>query len=434
MNTRATMRKEWGLRMAALLLAAGCLVLWAPAFEAQSLDLCGCASVPNLQPFDSSNPATFPPGTSDNGSSLRIQVPPSGILRFSSFSIVNRQVSFTTNNLNSPVTILVAGDVTVSSANGCCFSFAVSGGNGSAGNGSFAGVGGSGGAGGFRGGDGAAQAINGAAIGGAGFGPGGGAAGTASPFSSGGGATFLGLPELTPIVGGSGGGGGSSRSSASTGCAGGGGGGGGGGLLIAANGTFTIRDYQIFADGGNGGGAGDNSCASPGGGGSGGAIRFVANQLIQSGTVTILARAGGGATDGRIRLESVDTSAQTQFGAQPPALRIVGPTPLANPINPTVTIASVGGHAVPAAPQGTFGAIDVVLPAPGATPVAVSTTGVPGGTTVEVTIKPRIGGPAVAQTVPLGNCSTAGACEALTTFNLAAGAYVVEARATFQIQ
>jgi hypothetical protein len=40
----------------------------------------------------------------------------------------------------------------------------------------------------------------------------------------------------------------------------------------------------------------------------------------------------------------------------------------------------------------------------------------------------------VAQTVPLGNCSAAGACEALTTFNLAAGAYVVEARATFQIQ
>jgi hypothetical protein len=76
----------------------------------------------------------------------------------------------------------------------------------------------------------------------------------------------------------------------------------------------------------------------------------------------------------------------------------------------------------------------VVLPAPGPTPVQVATSGVPGGTTVSVTVKPRIGGPAISQTVPLGNCSAAGACDALTTFNLAAGAYVVEARATFQLQ
>jgi hypothetical protein len=434
MNTSATTRNEWGSRMAALLFAAASLVLWAPAFEAQGLDLCGCATAPNLQPFDSADPATFPPGTFDNGSSMAIPIPSSGILKFSSFKVVNRHLSFASNNLNNPVTILVAGNVTISSTAGCCFNFSVSGGNGSGGSSSFAGVGGASGPGGFRGGDGASQGINGAAIGGAGFGPGGGAGGTASPFTNASGATFLGLPELTPLVGGSGGGGGSSNSNARTSCSGGGGGGGGGAVLIAANGSFLIRDYQIFADGGNGAGPGDGSCASFGGGGSGGALRFVASQLIQGGTVNVFAHGGNSATDGRIRLESVDTSAQTQFNTSPPALRIVGPTPLSNPINPTVTIASVGGNAVPAVPQGTFGAIDVVLPAPGATPVAVSTTGVPGGTTVEVTIKPRIGGPAVAQTVPLGNCSAAGACEALTTFNLAAGAYVVEARATFQVQ
>jgi hypothetical protein len=434
MNTRATTRNEWGFRMGVLLFAAACLVLWAPAFEAQVLDLCGCATTPNLQPFDSADPATFPPGTFDNGSFMTIPIPSSGILKFSSFKVVSRHLSFATNTLNSPVTILVAGNVTISSASGCCFGVSVSGGNGSGGSSSFAGVGGGGGPGGFRGGDAASQAINGAAIGGAGFGPGGGAGGTASPFTSGIGGTFLGLPELTPLVGGSGGGGGSSNSNARTSCSGGGGGGGGGAALIAANGTFLIRDYQLFADGGSGAGPGDGSCASSGGGGSGGAFRFVASQLIQSGTVNLFARGGNGASDGRIRLESVDTSAQTQFNTSPPALRIVGPTPLANPINPTVTIASVGGNPVPAVPQGTFGAIDIVLPAPGATPVAVNTTGVPGGTTVEVTIKPRIGGPAVAQTAPLGNCSAGGACEALTTFNLAAGAYVVEARATFQIQ
>jgi hypothetical protein len=199
---------------------------------------------------------------------------------------------------------------------------------------------------------------------------------------------------------------------------------------------MTITNYQLFAEGGGGAGPGNGGCSSFGGGGSGGAIRLVAAQLSRGGSSGLFARAGGGnaGTDGRIRLESIDTSAQTQFDTSPVALRIVGPTPLANPVNPTVAITSVGGSAVPAVPQGRFGAIDIILSAPGPATVAVATTGVPGGTTVAVTVKPRIGGQAVAQTVPLTNCSSAGACDALTTFNLAAGAYVVEARATFQLQ
>jgi hypothetical protein len=36
--------------------------------------------------------------------------------------------------------------------------------------------------------------------------------------------------------------------------------------------------------------------------------------------------------------------------------------------------------------------------------------------------------------VPLSNCDTLGACNATTTFNLGAGAYVIEARATFQVE
>jgi hypothetical protein len=103
-------------------------------------------------------------------------------------------------------------------------------------------------------------------------------------------------------------------------------------------------------------------------------------------------------------------------------------------VNPTVAITSVGGSAVPAVPQGTFGAIDVILPAPGPTPIVVATSGVPSGTTVAISVKPRIGAQPLVQTVPLTNCSAAGACGAAATFDLAAGAYVVEARATFQIQ
>ena len=425
-----------GRRAAKLLFAAACMLLAAPAFDAQGIDICGCAAVPALQPFDSSDPSTFPPGTTDTGANgtMRIPLPPDGILKFSRFNLQNRQLSFGANAANTPVTILVAGDVNITGSF-CCFAFSVAGSTGSGGNSSIAGVGGLGGPGGFRGGDGASQGINGAAIGGTGFGPGGGAGGTAAPFTNGAGGTFLGLPELLPLAGGSGGGGGSSISATSTSCSGGGGGGGGGALLIAANGTLTIVNYQLFADGGSNSGSGNGNCASNGGGGSGGAIRLVARGFVQGGFNNLFARSvSGDGTDGRIRLESIDTSAQTQFSTQPSALRIVGPTPIANPINPTVAITSVGGAVVPAVPQGTFGAIDVVLPAPGPTPVQVATSGVPGGTTVSVTVKPRIGGPAISQTVPLGNCSAAGACDALTTFNLAAGAYVVEARATFQVQ
>jgi hypothetical protein len=38
------------------------------------------------------------------------------------------------------------------------------------------------------------------------------------------------------------------------------------------------------------------------------------------------------------------------------------------------------------------------------------------------------------QTVPITGCTTSGVCGSVATFNLAAGAYVAEARATFQIQ
>jgi hypothetical protein len=260
-------RNEWGFRWRRCRAHVWC---WAPAFEAQGLDLCGCATTPNLQPFDSADPATFPPGVRQRHLH-DIPIPSSGILKFSSFKVVNRQLAFATNNLNNPVTILVAGNVTISSTVGCCFNFNVSGGNGSGGNSSFAGVGGAGGPGGFRGGDAASQAINGAAIGGAGFLAGGGAGGTASPFTNGSGATFLGLPgsrrsSADPA------GGGSSNSNARTSCSGGGGGGGGGAALIAANGTFLIRDYQILPTVETVPVPATAAARSSGGGGSGGAF------------------------------------------------------------------------------------------------------------------------------------------------------------------
>jgi hypothetical protein len=364
-------------------------------------------------------------------------LPPDGIFRFSSFTVDGSfTVGFGRNAANTPVSILVAGNAIIRSG-GCCPDLSVSGGAGSSGTASTAGVGALGGNGGFKGADGSALAINGANVGGTGLGPGGGAGGTPTSGASGG--TFFGLPELLPLLGGSGGGGGSGFGSTAN-CTGGGGGGGGGALLIVANGTMHIQNYDIVAEGGGGGSVGNGGCANGGGGGSGGAIRLVANRFIDGGAARLWASGGGGGhnsfsgTVGRIRLESLDASAQTAFAPQIAALRVTGPGPLANPVSPTVRITSVGGQVPPAIPQGGYGAIDVVLAAPGVTGIDVATSGVPSGTTVLVTVKPRIGGNAVSATVPLTACDAAGDCTASAAFTLAAGAYAVEARATFQVQ
>ena len=73
-----------------------------------------------------------------------------------------------------------------------------------------------------------------------------------------------------------------------------------------------------------------------------------------------------------------------------------------------------------------------MLAAPGDTDVALATSGVPAGTVVNVTVKPRVGGNPVTMPLTLVNCSAEAACIGNVTFNLAAGAYSIEARATFQ--
>jgi hypothetical protein len=194
----------------------------------------------------------------------------------------------------------------------------------------------------------------------------------------------------------------------------------------------------VSAAGGGGGAWGNGSCSRFGAGGSGGAIRLVARSLVNAGNGFVRAEGGGGfvsGTPGRVRLESVDDSAQTALNTDnPAALRITGPGPLSNPLAPSVRITQVNGGSIAATPQGFTGAIDVVLPAPGVTGIDLATAGVPSGTTVEVKVKPRVGADPLASTVPLANCDTLGNCQATATFNLAAGAYVIEARATFQVE
>ena len=420
------------LRRAALIALTVGVCLLPGHVASQALDICGCATIPNLPAFDTRDPATYPAGTVINSTTLSIPVPEDGILRFSDL-YVRAHLNFIRNAANNPVTILVSGNADFDSTTGCCWTVTVSGHGGTTGTSNIAGVGGLGGPGGSRGGDGANQAIYGVSIGGAGFGSGGGLGGDPANTCIPGGGQFFGSPDLVPLAGGSGGGGGCSSGPQAS-CSGGGGGGGGGALVLAVNGTLRINGFRFHADGAGGGFDSNSPCATSGSGGSGGAFRFVAARFVGVSTAELYARGTDGGGPGRIRLESLDASAQTAFVTDPAAQRIVGPTPLANPLAPSVSITNVGGVATPVVPLGAVGAVDVIVPVPGATNVNVTTRNVPGGTMVQLTVKPRLGGHPVSENVVLQGCTGAGECQASATFNLAAGTYVVEARATYRTQ
>src|SRR5262245_12588668 len=405
--------------------------------HAQQIDICGCKNNPgNLGTFDTLNQATWPPGTLSAVRSIQIPLPADGVMVFSGMNLQVRPsdaglltVSFIKNAANTPVSLLVDGNVTLATST----TLTVVGDTGVSAGTNTLGTGGNGGPGGGRGGDGAYQLVNFAAIGGAGLRPGGGAAGTAAGTAgAGGNGTFMATNDLLPIIGGAGGGGGASTTTTS-GCAGGGGGGGGGAILIAANGTVTING-TLIADGGDRGFQSGTNCSSAGGAGSGGAVRGLSTTVAGSGS--IFARSGVAAAGGRvtasygaIRMEAF-TNTFPVSSTDPLAARTPGPGPVVNVLNPTVAITSVAGQPVPPSPQGVFGAVDIVLPMPGSAAVVFSTFGVPTGTTVNVTVKPKVGTGADSRTATLTNC-TNGNCIENVTFDLAAGSYFIEARATF---
>jgi hypothetical protein len=195
---------------------------------------------------------------------------------------------------------------------------------------------------------------------------------------------------------------------------------------------------SVLARGGLGGDRPGGSSAFGGGGGSGGAIRVLANTIQGAGSIVATGGNGGsccgvggfGGGPGRIRLEAIfNTFSAT--GTNPVALRAPAPGPLVNPITPTVRITGIDGAATPTNPIGFQNSVDMIIDAPGVIQVDLATTDVPAGTDVAVTVKPKVGGAPIEQNVTLAGCAN-GACNAVTSFDLAAGAYTVEARATFQ--
>src|SRR5688572_18705728 len=207
--------RRWRVMLASALLVCGLGVVVTPQVQ---LDVCGCKNHPaSLGNFDSADPATYPPNSVTTNTSIDIRLPPDGVMVFNNITVRERPpfvgghgftVRFIRNAANTPVTLLVSGNVTLHQ----CGVISVSGDNGVAGSTNVLGTGGLGGPGGFRGGDGAYQLVNFATVGGTGLGPGGGAGGAGNYPSNGhgAGAKFLGAPDLLPLVGGSGGGGGGS--------------------------------------------------------------------------------------------------------------------------------------------------------------------------------------------------------------------------------
>lgn len=197
----------------------------------------------------------------------------------------------------------------------------------------------------------------------------------------------------------------------------------------------------LHASGGGSGqsqGGGANLSGGTGGGGSGGAIRVVATTIAGNGTIA----AGGGGTGsnldtsfqnggsggaGRIRLEAETI---TRTSASSPTASVDSPGSVFVAGLPTLTISSVAGVAAPAVPTGNA---DITLPANTTNPVTVvfTTSGVPVGNTVTLTVSPAYGARTTAITPAL--VGTTASATASTTVTLPVGPSVLSAQTTYTV-
>lgn len=389
-----------------------------------------------------------------------VQLPPSGILNYTSIDIpAGVTVRFRRNALNTPVVLLVSGNATIAGTIDISGRKAADSFGAGSGNVADDGLPGDGGPGGYGGGRGGLTDVSptGTPRGGqAGTGPGGGRPSSNNLNDSGcwgGSASFAtqgtrpgsncgsvtagtyANPELLPLIGGSGGAGGNGSTSAG----GSGGGGGGGALLLAVSGTLNVTG-SILANGGAGGDYGASYGApgvgSVGGGGSGGAIRLVATTMSGNGTINAIGAGTGvhpnvgnqgNAGVGRIRLEAENF---TRTAATNPAYTFSAPRSLGLADVPVIRIIRVAGVDAPANPTGNA---DIVLPAntPNPVQVVIRTSNVPLGTTVEVINTPPRGQPV--STVSTGLAGTVAEATATASINLIDGPSVLLAALSFSV-
>jgi hypothetical protein len=269
--------------------------------------------------------------------------------------------------------------------------------------------------------------------GGGGFGTAG-ANGAFSCEGGGRGGSIYGSSLLLVLIGGSGGGGGATGGfGVKVFVQGGGGGGGGGAILIASSRNVTIASSgSLLANGGTAGTRTGLGNERVGGGGSGGAIRIIATTIDGNGVISAVGGAGGSGIlgfggEGRIRLES-ETFART--ASTTPAFSSAPPSSIFLTGLPSLVITSVAGVAAPVAPKGNA---DITLPAGTTNPVTVvfTTTGIPVGNTVKLTVTPVNADAITAVSTPLiGSTSSA---TASVDVNLPPGPSVLLASTTFTL-
>ena len=383
----------------------------------------------------------------------QVALPADGILHYSTVNIPSEvTVTFARNALNTPVRILVSGDVTIDGTidlSGEPSADIAAAGDANPGD---DGLPGRGGPGGYSGGAGGNPGPRGREVsrGGNGLGPGGGlgAVVTGNTCYAYGGSfggrsvdyshlcrphsqsperpLSYGTPELLPLTGGSGGAGGTGGVS----FPGSGGGGGGGALLIAASGTITIEG-AVLASGGHSGTmtAASAGLGGTGGGGSGGGVRIIASTLSGTGQIDAAGgetgsgsyhRRGTSGGAGRIRLEA-DTFQYT--GSTSPRYSFGAPSVIVLPGRPSIRISEVDGVSAPALPTGTA---DISLPASTSNPVTVqlSSSNVPLGNTATVQVIPATG--SVESVVSTALSGTLAAATATAQVNLPDGHSVLQ--------
>lgn len=434
---------------------------------AWAVGLLACMAGGTAWAFDSGS--TGADGVLNPAVSTEIVLPPNGVLQYTSVNIpAGVTVTFKKNALNTPVQILVSGNVTIAGnldVAGRDSPAVGTGGNGNQADDGLPGVGGPGGFDGGRGGRSDAAGSSVVTAAGSGMGPGGGLGGkwpanvggsNPAPYPPIGGAgrfdafdhtqtnsygrgpgAIYGTEALQPLIGGSGGGGGAGGLTFE----GSGGGGGGGAILIAASGTVNITG-KLLAYGGSSGVAEGTGVGSYGGGGSGGAIRIVATALTGNGTINASygcqyygsAQGTGNCNDhrhqagkGRIRIEA---ESMTFSGAVRPVPTVGAPGPLTIPNAPSIRIASIGGNAVPAAPTGNA---DVTLPANITNPVTVNfeTANVPTGNTIKLRVVPAYGDSIEVLSPAITGSTAAGATSVSVT--LPQGPSVLQAITSFTV-
>jgi hypothetical protein len=399
-----------------------------------------------------SSGSTGADGPLNPSSNVTITLPASGVFNYTTVNIPQDVVvRFTRNSLNTPVTILATGNVTISGQ------IVVSGDDN---NGRLRGLGGPGG---FPGGNGGTYIDS--PFGTPGDGPGGGSGGTstvANGMGGGGGGGFFqtgiagrtvnggtggqggtryGTKTLLPLIGGSGGAGGGVNAGSQN--IAGGGAGGGGAVLIASSTSIVFGAGTSFTPAGiysiGGSGDYDGLASIEGGGGSGGAIRLVSNTISGNPCLNVDGGSGGfhdtpsDGASGIVRVEGFNLSGlSVQCSTSATTLGQPNPVTLSNA--PTLRIDSVGGVSAPTNPVGLINAPpDIVVPTsvPNPVQVVVNGTNLPSGTAIQVQLTPETG----AVTAVSGTL-TGSTASSTTTVNLslpASGVSVIRATVTLDV-